>query len=422
MKIFISFILLGASLEIFADKFKYVGIDFGNRSQSISTKIEFLALDFLKRYHNYLTGLNNIGIKNGKFDDALSIQKEIKETISSAKKKDLLFLLNKEFPSFGNSQQGTRQTNNPSSFNSYTDKKRVIDAIIEILMREAKVLQSSLSDSVKLTKLTAVTSDLKLLSDISKEMSFNIPKLKGMDELRKEATIRRDSLLANVRSHIQAEKIALQLKKGLVGWWKFDEGSGKIAKDSSVMNRHGELNDFDSLTSHWVSGKIGNSLLFDGKKSYVDIGDFEWGGECSFSGWVKYNSFGNWARVFDFGNGRLKNNMLVANFEKSEGFELHNFLGRNNQKLQIENFWTLKKWVHVVCVVNTSSIASVFKNGNLIKAQKKKATPITMRKSQFIGKSNWPDNAYFHGQIDDFRIYDRALSAAEVQALYNLGQ
>jgi hypothetical protein len=28
----------------------------------------------------------------------------------------------------------------------------------------------------------------------------------------------------------------------------------------------------------------------------------------------------------------------------------------------------------------------------------------------------------YHGLIDDLRIYDRALSAAEVQALYNLGQ
>ena len=29
---------------------------------------------------------------------------------------------------------------------------------------------------------------------------------------------------------------------------------------------------------------------------------------------------------------------------------------------------------------------------------------------------------YFNGLIDDVRIYDRALSAEEVQALYNLGQ
>jgi hypothetical protein len=29
---------------------------------------------------------------------------------------------------------------------------------------------------------------------------------------------------------------------------------------------------------------------------------------------------------------------------------------------------------------------------------------------------------YFHGIIYDVRIYDRALSAEEVQALYNMGQ
>ena len=31
-------------------------------------------------------------------------------------------------------------------------------------------------------------------------------------------------------------------------------------------------------------------------------------------------------------------------------------------------------------------------------------------------------NDFFEGLIDDIRIYDRALSAAEIQALYNLGQ
>ena len=35
------------------------------------------------------------------------------------------------------------------------------------------------------------------------------------------------------------------------------------------------------------------------------------------------------------------------------------------------------------------------------------------------GHNDWPE---FNGLIDDVRIYDRALSAEEVQALYNLGQ
>ncbi|MBO26224.1 MAG: hypothetical protein CMI33_06470 [Opitutales bacterium] len=39
-----------------------------------------------------------------------------------------------------------------------------------------------------------------------------------------------------------------------------------------------------------------------------------------------------------------------------------------------------------------------------------------------IGKDEHSNNRSINGFIDDLRIYDRALSAAEVQALYNLGQ
>ena len=39
-----------------------------------------------------------------------------------------------------------------------------------------------------------------------------------------------------------------------------------------------------------------------------------------------------------------------------------------------------------------------------------------------LGRSLWSNALYFHGYIDEVRIYNRALSAAEVQALYNLGQ
>jgi len=44
-----------------------------------------------------------------------------------------------------------------------------------------------------------------------------------------------------------------------------------------------------------------------------------------------------------------------------------------------------------------------------------------------LGKHWWADNAAgsstrLIGSFDDVRIYDRALSAAEVQELYNLGQ
>ena len=34
----------------------------------------------------------------------------------------------------------------------------------------------------------------------------------------------------------------------------------------------------------------------------------------------------------------------------------------------------------------------------------------------------WQTGNYYHGSIDDVRIYDRTLSAEEVQALFKMGQ
>ena len=52
------------------------------------------------------------------------------------------------------------------------------------------------------------------------------------------------------------------------------------------------------------------------------------------------------------------------------------------------------------------------------------ATALGIPANCYIGKSlgNEGKVYWLHGLIDDVRIYDRALSAEEVQALYNLGQ
>ena len=43
---------------------------------------------------------------------------------------------------------------------------------------------------------------------------------------------------------------------GLVGWWKFDEGSGTAAGDSSGNNNTGTLTNGPT----WTTGKIGGAL------------------------------------------------------------------------------------------------------------------------------------------------------------------
>jgi hypothetical protein len=56
-------------------------------------------------------------------------------------------------------------------------------------------------------------------------------------------------------------------KADLVGWWKFDEGSGTTAYDSSGNGNDGTL----IGNPQWVAGKIGGALEFNGTDSMIDI-------------------------------------------------------------------------------------------------------------------------------------------------------
>ena len=57
-------------------------------------------------------------------------------------------------------------------------------------------------------------------------------------------------------------------EKGLVGYWKFDEIKGGIAKDSS-----GNGNDGTIYGAEAIAGKTGQVLSFDGVNDYVDCGN-----------------------------------------------------------------------------------------------------------------------------------------------------
>ncbi|MEM5819647.1 MAG: LamG domain-containing protein [Candidatus Aenigmatarchaeota archaeon] len=54
----------------------------------------------------------------------------------------------------------------------------------------------------------------------------------------------------------------------LIGYWKFDEGSGTIAYDSSIYGNDGQLVN----NPQWVDGKYGKALQFNGVNTYVNIG------------------------------------------------------------------------------------------------------------------------------------------------------
>lgn len=64
-------------------------------------------------------------------------------------------------------------------------------------------------------------------------------------------------------------KAQADITTGLVGHWKFDEGAGTTANDSSGNNNTGTL----SGAVWTIQGRFGQALVFDGINDWVTIND-----------------------------------------------------------------------------------------------------------------------------------------------------
>ena len=79
-------------------------------------------------------------------------------------------------------------------------------------------------------------------------------------------------------------------------------------------------------------------------------------------------------------------------------------------------------WLHIATVY-TSGAANTYVNGNFVKSTNLYQAALTGSNQLLIGKhnddiSNYASRRFFKGCINDVRIYNRALSASEVKALY----
>jgi hypothetical protein len=74
----------------------------------------------------------------------------------------------------------------------------------------------------------------------------------------------------------------------LLGWWKFDDGTGTIAADSSGNGNDGTF----VQDPEWVAGKFGSGLLFDGQGGErVSLGGLDIpSGAMTITCWFKANN------------------------------------------------------------------------------------------------------------------------------------
>ncbi|MFA6994532.1 MAG: LamG domain-containing protein, partial [Candidatus Paceibacterota bacterium] len=202
---------------------------------------------------------------------------------------------------------------------------------------------------------------------------------------------------------------------GLVGYWNFDEGSGTIAKDTSGNGRNGTLTNGPV----WTSGKVGGALSFDGSNDAVNTSGNSpsLAGNFTISIWTRWNQFQNYGGiVFNYTGGTAPYfNFFLSSYPSTIGFNLSNGVTIQNlsQSYASVNIAT-NNW-YLLDVVVDGSFVRFYVNGTLAQSAPQTVSSIGGSFPFSISHSVNP----FNGSLDDARIYNRALSASEISALYN---
>jgi prepilin-type N-terminal cleavage/methylation domain-containing protein len=204
--------------------------------------------------------------------------------------------------------------------------------------------------------------------------------------------------------------------QGLVGYWSFDEGSGTIAKDYSGNGNNGTLVNGPT----WTTGKVGGALSFDGVNDYVNVpynSVLDIVKNFTIEVWIypKEQTFNHQTAVE-----KWQTYLLMHLHAGATTFQHYIFAGGAWHYVRASQPWSyyIGKWGHYVFTYDGTTLKS-YVNGVLdnqttyIGQLTSNTNPVT------IGKGAETAASFFNGLIDEVRIYNRALSDAEIQALYN---
>ncbi len=228
------------------------------------------------------------------------------------------------------------------------------------------------------------------------------------------------------------------LAVGLIGHWKFDEGTGGTTADSSGNGNTGTLINMNTSTA-WVAGRNGTALEFDGVNDVVSAGS------ASILDNLTVASGCAWTRRSVIGNG-----MFPAIFDKSgdsTGFNGWNFYynkynvvneggtyprfgyysGSADYKEQDPSIPFNGTWQHICFSWNgTDSTAGIrlYYNGAFTSTSTSVGDGATLNDAAFslgIGgqAAGLSIEQFYTGRLDDLRLYNRALSDAEIMQIYN---
>ncbi len=202
--------------------------------------------------------------------------------------------------------------------------------------------------------------------------------------------------------------------QGLIGYWNFDEGSGTIAHDSSGSGYNGTVNG-----AAWITGEINGALSFNGGAAYVVTPNIALGSAFSVSAWV------NPAVTTQIGYGRILETQYngglylgVNSVGTKYKFIVNTGAGSTGHcglVFGCAEGGTITAGWHLVTATYDGTTGALYVDGVVV-ATDTFTAPSATNLPLYVGRY-YAGGGGWNGGVDDVRLYNRALTAAEVASI-----
>lgn len=245
--------------------------------------------------------------------------------------------------------------------------------------------------------------DEKLIYEMSENTNQDLPEITLMSDGAQWYSLQKHSDVGNLASN------------NLIVWNKLDESSGTTVKDSSSSTSvlDGTLIG-STFSENTQLGKVHRSINLDGTDDYIEIPDdssLDISQNITISLWFNVDEYVNTFPTLCAKGSQNYRLYLTSGTQRIQA----RFSGLSH--LNSSFVFNEDTWYHVVVTFNGFD-KKLYINGTLDTHETESATITTNDDDFVLGNLDEGGTRSFKGAIDDFRVYDKALDAHQILALY----
>lgn len=207
---------------------------------------------------------------------------------------------------------------------------------------------------------------------------------------------------------------------GLVGMWSFNGPDyDSSSTTAEVLDVSGNGNRGNNFSATLTQGKVGQALNFNGTNSRVIIPDSNSldATNVTVSAWFRADSWADGDRNGVF----IKGEAYYLTVDPNGKIHVYAY-GKTSAGYHASNATlNINEWYHVALTIDDNGFKTYI-NGVLDNTVSTGGSVSVSGADAAIGSEHNGTGRFFNGKIDEVRVYNRALSAAEIKQLYNMGR